>query len=106
MLRAAAATTGGGGEGGGEGRGNGEAHLRAGEADGSEIHLLEIGTTRGGREMRQGRDTEGDTKGDTEGVDDVMDANDGEKMAHVVVQALTGKLVFCLTAPNEAVDHR
>ena len=30
-----------------------KAHLRAGEADGSEIHLLEIGTTRGGREMRQ-----------------------------------------------------
>jgi hypothetical protein len=56
--------------------------------------------------MRQGRDTEGDTKGDTEGVDDVMDANDGEMMAHVVVQVLTGKLVFCLTAPNEAVDHR
>ena len=46
-----------------------KAHLRAGEADGSEIHLFEIGTTRGGREMRQGRDTEGDT----EGVDDVMD---------------------------------
>ena len=35
-----------------------KAHLRAGEADGIEIHVLEIGTTRGGREMRQGRDKE------------------------------------------------
>ena len=72
-----------------------KAHLRAGEADGSEIHLLEIGTTRGGREIRQGRDTEGDT----EGGDDVRDTHNGKKMAHVVVQALTEKFVFRRTAP-------
>jgi hypothetical protein len=55
-----------------------KAHLRAGEADGSEIHLFEIGTTRGGREMRQGRDTEGDT----EGVDDVMDVVRHSQVRH------------------------